>query len=152
MSPVAPVFAVILAAGRSQRFGDAKLMAPLDGRPVLAHVLDAVLECTRRGFVRAAYVVVRRAGDREGRLGAEAGLNVIEAEGSDSTRASLRAGILRVAQTTPAGGAAILVFLGDQPGVRTEAAAERFVAGEPPERESSGRAMPTSPTNPATRC
>lgn len=33
---------VIMAAGRGQRFGGNKLLAPLAGRPVLLHVLDAL--------------------------------------------------------------------------------------------------------------
>ena len=33
---------VVLAAGAASRFGGAKLLAPLDGRPLLAHVLGAV--------------------------------------------------------------------------------------------------------------
>ena len=124
MSPVAPVFAVVLAAGRSLRFGEAKLMAPLERRPILAHVLDVVTECTRRGFVRAAYIVVREVDEGQGQLGAAAGLGMVEAAESNSVGASLRAGIRRVIQSTPAGSAAILVFLGDQPRVRSEVAAE----------------------------
>lgn len=33
---------VLLAAGRARRFGSDKLMAPLSGQPVLAHVIDTV--------------------------------------------------------------------------------------------------------------
>jgi len=36
------VAVVVLAAGRGERFGGPKLIAPLDGRPVIAHVLAAV--------------------------------------------------------------------------------------------------------------
>lgn len=36
--------AVILAAGRATRFGSAKLLAGLDGRPLLQHVLDLAAE------------------------------------------------------------------------------------------------------------
>ncbi|MGN0996967.1 MAG: NTP transferase domain-containing protein [Candidatus Ventricola sp.] len=39
---MARVGCVILAAGASQRFGGDKLMAPLLGKPVLSHVLDAL--------------------------------------------------------------------------------------------------------------
>jgi molybdenum cofactor cytidylyltransferase len=36
------VAAVVLAAGAATRFGSTKALAPLDGRPVLQHVLDAL--------------------------------------------------------------------------------------------------------------
>jgi len=36
------VLAVVLAAGAGRRFGSTKMLAPLAGRPVLGHVLDAV--------------------------------------------------------------------------------------------------------------
>ena len=42
--------AVLLAAGNSTRFGSAKLLAPLDGRPLLQHVLDLAAD-TRLGPV-----------------------------------------------------------------------------------------------------
>ena len=36
------VVAIVLAAGASRRFGSPKLLAPLDGQPLLQHVLDTV--------------------------------------------------------------------------------------------------------------
>lgn len=36
------VTAIVLAAGAGSRFGGAKLLAPLDGRPILQHVLDTL--------------------------------------------------------------------------------------------------------------
>lgn len=39
--PIERIAAVILAAGESRRYGDAKLLAPLDGRPLVQHVIDA---------------------------------------------------------------------------------------------------------------
>ena len=45
--------AIILAAGSSSRMGGGrhKLLLPLDGRPVLAHVIDAALESYARPIV-----------------------------------------------------------------------------------------------------
>ena len=36
------VTAVVLAAGSGSRFGGGKLLAPIAGKPVLQHVLDAL--------------------------------------------------------------------------------------------------------------
>jgi 2-C-methyl-D-erythritol 4-phosphate cytidylyltransferase len=48
MSKPSRVFAIIVAAGDSQRMeGVDKLFAPLGGAPVLAHVLDAFQECKK---------------------------------------------------------------------------------------------------------
>lgn len=42
MSETARVGAVVLAGGRSSRFGRDKLAEPIDGRPLLDHAIDAV--------------------------------------------------------------------------------------------------------------
>ena len=48
--------AIVVAAGRSERFGGGnKVLLPLAGKPVLAHVLDAVEEAAR---IRSAVIVV----------------------------------------------------------------------------------------------
>ena len=39
MQPSKPIYAVVLAAGRSQRFGDTKLTAELDGEPLVRRAL-----------------------------------------------------------------------------------------------------------------
>lgn len=37
------ITALVLAAGRSRRMGTQKLLLPLDGKPVIAHVVDQLL-------------------------------------------------------------------------------------------------------------
>lgn len=54
------VFAVVPAAGRSRRMGRPKLLLPLDGRPVIEHVLSAL-----SASQLAATVVVVRPDDEE---------------------------------------------------------------------------------------
>ena len=48
-----PVSAIVLAGGRSSRFGRDKLAEPVDGRPLLEHAIDAV-----RPFARETVVVL----------------------------------------------------------------------------------------------
>lgn len=104
------VVAVVLAAGASSRFGSPKLLAELDGRPVLAHVLDA-LQAAGIGDV----FVVARPSDwahavLEGRRGVVRVENPRPERGLSS---SVRLGIAAArARTEPD---AILVALGDQP-------------------------------------
>ena len=42
MTAPSKVSAIVLAAGAGRRFGGAKLLATLDGRPILQHVLDTI--------------------------------------------------------------------------------------------------------------
>lgn len=52
--------AIVLAGGRSSRFGRDKLAEPLDGRPLLHHAIDAV-----RGVTSHVIVVLAPATDRD---------------------------------------------------------------------------------------
>ncbi|MCA3255686.1 MAG: NTP transferase domain-containing protein [Alphaproteobacteria bacterium] len=105
-----PVGAVVLAAGRSTRMGGVtKLVADLDGKPVLAHVLDAIAAAElppiavlgdRAELVRAA------AGDRDVTF-------VTAPDYAEGLSRSLRAGLAAV----PADWRGVLVCLGDMPRV-----------------------------------
>ncbi|WP_300538841.1 molybdopterin-binding/glycosyltransferase family 2 protein [Sphingosinicella sp.] len=101
--------AVVLAAGRSVRMGANKLLADLGGRPVLAHVLDAVKEA---GL--SAIVVT---GNAEAEIAALAGHygfpSVHAARYAEGLSQSLTAGIAAV----PEDWSAALVLLGDMPEV-----------------------------------
>jgi CTP:molybdopterin cytidylyltransferase MocA len=136
MTPVPPVFAVVLAAGSAQRFGGQKLLEPVNGRPLLAHVIRAVQVCEREGVIRASYVVVPSLNAGVAELVREMGARaVVAAQAADGMGWSLRAGLEAVEAAAPIGGAALVVVLGDQPGLRpdvTTALVRRWRAGGGP--------------------
>lgn len=104
--------AVVLAAGGGSRYrGDThKLLAPLRGRRVVDHVLDEV----RAAGFDAVFVVVGAAD-----LGSPPGVALVRNERwAEGLATSLQAGI---AAARAAGHDAVVVGLGDQPGVRREA-------------------------------
>jgi molybdenum cofactor cytidylyltransferase len=119
--PVAETAAVILAAGAGSRFGGGKTRAPLDGRPLLAHVLAAVREA---GVGRVVVVLGRDAAAlisalREAEPAALDGVLVAANPGPErglATTLALGFGPA-VAAPAPAG---VLVVLGDQPRVRAD--------------------------------
>ncbi|HEU5288618.1 MAG TPA: nucleotidyltransferase family protein [Candidatus Limnocylindria bacterium] len=106
---VARTTAVILAAGEARRFGAPKLLAPLEGRPLLQHVIDAANASACDDVI----VVVGHGAPEvlaKVRLGrAVAALNSAYANGQST---SLRAGLRRAR-----GSDAAVVLLGDQPRV-----------------------------------
>jgi molybdenum cofactor cytidylyltransferase len=108
------VVAVVLAAGRSSRFGSPKVVAPLDGRPVLAHVLARI----RSGGIDEPVVVL---GDDAAMIEAAvrwpAGARrVVNPDPSRGLASSLALGVAaaRAGSREPE---AILIALGDQPRV-----------------------------------
>jgi molybdenum cofactor cytidylyltransferase len=105
------VRAVVLAAGAARRFGSDKLLAELDGRPLLQHVLDRLAEAGLDDPV----VVVPPDHDRLRAAiawrRAELAVNPAPFEGLSS---SLRVGwAAAIRASTPPD--AVLVVLGDQP-------------------------------------
>ncbi len=116
---MAEVGAVVLAAGRSQRFRaeggleETKLVAALDGKPLVRHAAEAALGS------RARPVVVVTGHAREAVEAALAGLPVVFAHNADfasGLASSLRAGVAAL----PPSVAGALILLGDMP--RIEAA------------------------------
>lgn len=121
MTPSAPVpaahrVAVVLAAGEGRRFGAVKQLAPLDGRPLLRHALDAVVS---RPDVDGTVVV----------LGAHAHAILAALDLRDVTvvrchdwargpAASLATGL---AAARRAGAGEVLITLGDQPAIHAVA-------------------------------
>lgn len=105
--------AIILAAGRSRRMGTQKLLLPLGGRSVIARIVDEVL----RSPVDRIFVIIGPDGSRI--VEALSGRRVDfvtnpdpEAEMLSSVRCGLR--------TMPPDCDAVLVVLGDQPGITAD--------------------------------
>lgn len=108
---------MVLAAGRALRFGGAKLLAPLRGRPVLAHVLDTVARARAAGIVSRARVVIAKGDTEVTALATSAGVETIVNQAPDrGLSSSLRCGLAALGSDT----GAVVILLGDQPLVRLE--------------------------------
>lgn len=112
--PVSGLVAIVLAAGKATRFGGGKLAAPLEGRPLLHHALDAALAAPA-----ARVIVVGRPGTV---LPDDTRLELVELA-SAALSDSLRAGLAAAADA-----AAALIFLGDMPRVPHDMAARLLAA------------------------
>lgn len=104
--------AIVLAAGASLRFGSTKQLAELDGRPMLQHVLDAVLAVPALDPV----VVVLGANHEEVRTRIDPGrASIVLCLGwEEGMAASLRAGLAAIEAAAP-DVERVLVTLGDTP-------------------------------------
>ena len=102
-----PVAAVVLAAGRSQRLGRNKLLTPLAGKAVIAHVVDAVLASRARPVV---VVTGHQADEVRAVLAGREVRFVHNPDFATGMASSLRSGIAALGD--PAGA---LVCLGDMP-------------------------------------
>lgn len=126
------VAAVILAAGRSSRMGNAnKLLADLHGAPMVARVADAALASRARPVVA---VTGHEAGKVEAALAGRAVEIAHNPDYAEGLSTSLKAGIA-VLETKGVAGA--LVLLGDMPRV-TAATIDRLIAAF---EASGGRAI-----------
>jgi molybdenum cofactor cytidylyltransferase len=108
---------LILAAGEGRRFGGTKQLAELDGRPLLEHPLAAMKGINPR------VVVLGHAADKIRRGVDMHGASVVVCDDwEEGQSASLRAGLAALP-----GADAVIVVLGDQPGI-TPAAIEAVVS------------------------
>jgi molybdenum cofactor cytidylyltransferase len=104
----ARVGAVVLAAGRSQRMGDNKLLAEVGGRPMVAHVIEAL----RRAGVAPLVVVTGHEADRVSAALESAGARFVHnPDYAEGLSTSLRAGLAALGD----GVDGALVCLGDMP-------------------------------------
>ena len=102
--------AIVLAAGLSRRMGRPKLLLELRGKPVIRHVVESVIDAG----IRRVLVVTGPENDALAR--ALAGLDVqlaINPAPESGQASSVGAGV----SALPAGTDAVLIALGDQPGV-----------------------------------
>jgi len=108
------VTGIILAAGRSSRMGRPKQLLPLDGRPLLQHVVDAGAEV----FDDVILVLGHDAEAIAAALDLPPGVRVVvNPDHVDGQATSLRAGL----DHAPEGARAVAILLGDQPEVRVDA-------------------------------
>lgn len=109
----APVVAgLVLAAGGSSRMGRAKLALELDGRPLVRHAVDPLLEA---GLARVCVVLGGDAGRVRAALPPDPRLDlVVNGDWASGLASSLRAGLRACA-----GADAVLVALGDMPTLTT---------------------------------
>lgn len=109
--PDIPVAAVLLAAGRGTRFGpDPKLLANLEGKPLVRHAAEAALASSARPVV---VVLGAHAGAVRAALHGLDLAFVENAEFAAGLSTSLRAGLAAL----PARTAAAVILLGDMPRV-----------------------------------
>lgn len=119
-APATRVAAVILAAGEGRRFGGPKLLTPLDGKPLLQHVVEAA---TGSSLAPIVLVVGHAAAELLAAVRPGAALIVRNDDYATGQASSLRAGLRAVS-----GSDAAVVLLGDQPRVTSallDALAER---------------------------
>jgi molybdenum cofactor cytidylyltransferase len=120
------IAAVVLAAGRASRMGSNKLIAELDGEPIVRRTVRAVLAS------RARPVIVVTGHEADAVRAALAGLDVRFVDNpdfADGMSTSLRAG---VAAAGPV--AAVLICLGDMPRLEArhlDAVIDAYRAGDP---------------------
>jgi CTP:molybdopterin cytidylyltransferase MocA len=108
---------VVLAAGAGTRFGGAKQLALVEGRPVLSRVLEALPRAGERRLV-----VLGAAAERVRPLVQPPWEAVLAADWEDGPGASLRAGLEAAADAE-----AVLIVLGDLAWLQPEAV-ERVLA------------------------
>jgi len=113
----ARVAAIVLAAGESKRFGAQKLLALLEGRPILQHVLDAV---NASALDPVVLVVGAKGAELLARVRPGRARVVLNPDYASGQASSLQTGLREVAAVESGAVDAAVVLLGDQPGVTAQ--------------------------------
>jgi len=121
------ITAVVLAAGSASRFGSVKLLAPLGGRPVLQHVLDAVHGA---GLTHVVVVLGDDADAIEAAIDWHGERRVSNPDPAQGLSSSVGIGMAAV----PASAARALIVLGDQPAINPETVRTVLEQPEDPSR------------------
>jgi molybdenum cofactor cytidylyltransferase len=124
------VAAVVLAAGLSSRMGSNKLVAPLRGKPMIRHVVEAA---TSSAAEKVIVVTGNASGEVRRAISPLTPLFVENQDYSNGLSTSLKCGITQV----PEGYDGALILLGDMPGV-TAPLIDKLIAAFDP---SEGRAI-----------
>jgi molybdenum cofactor cytidylyltransferase len=107
------ICAVVLAAGRSERMGTQKLLLPVCGQPLIARIVDELIA----GPLQQIIVVVGRDAEQiQSALAGRAVTFVSNPDPQGDMLGSVRCGL----RALPALCEAVLVVLGDQPGITSE--------------------------------
>jgi len=115
------IYAVVLAAGRSERMGEQKLLLPLDGKPTIAKIV-AQLE---RAQVSEIIVVLGRDGGKvQPALQGHAVRFVTNPDFCGEMLGSIRCGLHAI----PDGCEAMLIVLGDQPRLSSQVVRQLIAA------------------------
>jgi len=114
----ARVTAVVLAAGAGSRFGGGKLLADLEGRPVLQHVLDTL---AASGLTNVVVVLGDDAEALEAALHWRTERRVRNPDPSRGLASSLQVGLAAAGEGSGRPPDAALIVLGDQPELRADA-------------------------------
>lgn len=105
------IAALVLAAGGSSRFGSPKALAPLRGRPLLQHAVDAV-----SALLPVTLVLGAEADTIRSRLIFD-GQVIVNTEWREGLASSLRIGLESLCADHAQRPHAVLIALGDQPAV-----------------------------------
>jgi molybdenum cofactor cytidylyltransferase len=127
-SVTATTAALVLAAGRSSRFGSNKLLADLHGRPILQHVLDLTI----RAALEPVIVVVGPDGAvAYASLTWHAARTVVNPRPQDGLASSLLVGLVALEQGPSS---RVVVLLADQPALSAAQLSEVLAAPADVER------------------